>query len=376
MSTTTRDWFARSALSLFAIAGVIGLSEPAVAEGAKPSRAVASVSQFARGLQYPRGLKFGPDGHLYVAEAGEGPTSAANPPPCDAKAGPVVYPYTSSATGGRISRIDFKGRRTTVTDSFPRAVNALGDALGVADVTFVDGKLYALVASGGCSHGVGSIPSGVARVHADGSWQMIADLSAYQRANRVATPEPADFEPDGTWYSMIAVHDDLYAVEPNHGELVKITTKGQVSRVVDVSASQGHVVPTAVAHRHGAFFVGNLGEFDPSVVNQQDVFRVTPGAPLAIFASGLSKVLGVAFDSRGRLYVLEMTVGQQFPAPGLGRIVRVTRHGSVKVVATGLSLPTAMTFGPDDDIYVSNWGFGPPGMGEILRIELPDDDDD
>ena len=59
--------------------------------------------------------------------------------------------------------------------------------------------------------------------------------------------EPADFEPDGTWYSMIAVRDDLYAVEPNHGELVKITTNGKVSRVVDVSASQGHVVPTAMA---------------------------------------------------------------------------------------------------------------------------------
>jgi hypothetical protein len=29
-----------------------------------------SVSVFASGLTSPRGLKFGPDGHLYVAEAG------------------------------------------------------------------------------------------------------------------------------------------------------------------------------------------------------------------------------------------------------------------------------------------------------------------
>jgi hypothetical protein len=288
----------------------------------------------------------------------------------------VVYPYSSADTGGRISRIDAKGKRTTVTDSFPRAVNSLGDALGVADVAFIDGELYALVASGGCSHGVASIPSGVARVHADGSWKLIADLSAYQRANPVKTPEPADFEPDGTWYSMIALRDDLYAVEPNHGELVKITTGGKVSRIVDVSASQGHVVPTAVAYSRGAFYVGNLGEFDPGVIDQQDIFRITLSGSLGIATSGLSKVLGVAFDSRNRLHVLEMTVGQQFPTPSLGQIVRVTRRGDLKVVASGFALPTAMTFGPDGAIYVSNWGFGPPGMGEILRVELPDDDQD
>jgi hypothetical protein len=69
-------------------------------------------------------------------------------------AGPVVRPYTSALTGGRISKVDANGVRTTVTDSFPRAVNGLGDALGVADVEFVDGTLYALIASGGCSHAV------------------------------------------------------------------------------------------------------------------------------------------------------------------------------------------------------------------------------
>ena len=136
------------------------------------------------------------------------------------------------------------------------------------------------------------------------------------------------------------------------------------------------MVPTAVAYARGAFYVGNLGEFDAGVIDKQDIFRITPSGSLGIVTSGLSKVLGVAFDHRNRLYVLEMTVGRQFPTPGLGRIVRVTRHGDLKVVASGLSLPTAMTFGPNGDIYVSNWGFGPPGMGEILRVELPDDDDD
>ena len=76
---------------------------------------------------------------------------------------------------------------------------------------------------------------------------MIANLSSWQRHHPVAHPEPADFEPDGTWYSMIAVRGDLYAVEPNHGEIVRIGLDGSIHRVIDVSASQGHVVPTTIA---------------------------------------------------------------------------------------------------------------------------------
>jgi hypothetical protein len=44
-----------------------------------------------------------------------------------------------------------------------------------------------------------------------------------------------------------------------------------------------------------------------------------------------------------------------------------------QVVVTGLDLPTAMTFGPDGALYVSNRGFGfPPGAGQIVRIRFND----
>jgi len=37
---------------------------------------------------------------------------------------------------------------------------------------------------------------------------------------------------------------------------------------------------------------------------------------------------------------------------------------------TGLSLPTAMTFGPDGDLYVSNLGAVSGSAGEIVRISF------
>jgi hypothetical protein len=36
-----------------------------------------------------------------------------------------------------------------------------------------------------------------------------------------------------------------------------------------------------------------------------------------------------------------------------------------------LDLPTAMTMGPDGNLYVSDKGFGfPPGQGEIVKVTL------
>ncbi len=333
-----------------------------------------SVKVYAEHLNNPRGIKFGPDGNLYVAEGGVGGKNSTAGQ-CD-QVIPPVGPYTGSPNGSRISMITETGRRTVVASQLPSSQNAFGDISGVGDVTFIDNQLYAVLSGAGCSHGVAGTPNGVIKVSNTGYWSMVADLSAYLHANPVQHPEEDDFEPDGDWYSMTSVWGDLYAIEANHGELVKVTKSGNVSRVVDFSATEGHIVPTAMVYHDGYFYVGNLNPF-PIVDGGSNIYRVSMDGKLSVFASGFTTVLGVAFDNHDRLYVLQNTTGNLFPTPGSGNVVRVDKAGNREVIVTGLNLPTAMTFDHKGKLYISNWGFGPQalGGGQILQVTLKDCED-
>ena len=329
-------------------------------------------SIFATGLDSPRGLAFGPDGYLYVAEGGRGGT-ATTVGDC-----PQIPPPVGPNTGGmtaRISKIGANGVRTTVADGLPSSQSTErsgGLVSGVADVAFVGGTLYALVSGAGCSHGLAGTANGVYRIGANGSSELLADLGAYRATTRVANPDLSDDEYDGTWYSMVEVDGELYTIEPNHGELIGVALDGRVTRIVDISASQGHIVPTALAYRSDvdAFFVGNLGRL-PAAPGSAKVLRIGRDGSVAEWATGMMTILGLAFDPLGALYVLENTVSDEpsRPRPNAGQIVRLHDGGSIVTVASGLMLPTALTMGPDAALYVSTFGFGPAGSGAILRLE-------
>jgi hypothetical protein len=231
------------------------------------------------------------------------------------------------------------------------------------------------MAGAGCSHGVPDIPNSIIRVNPDHSWTPVANCSQYLMNNPVAHPDPDDFEPDGTPYSMTSVGGDLYVTQPNQQEIDRISPEtGKITRVVDFSILNPGTGdtwrgPTSMVWHDGNFYFGTLAKF-PIVQGQAGVYKLSPDGTYSLFAANLTTVLGVAFDDHNRLYVLENTVGADELTPGLGEVIRIDPDGSRHLITSGLHLPTAMTFGPDGKLYISDWGIGPPGLGQIVQISF------
>jgi glucose/arabinose dehydrogenase len=346
----------------------------------------ANATVFASGLEGPRGLVFGPDGSLYVAEAGLGGTTSTAGTCAQVPTPPG--PYTGGLTA-RISKIDTSGNRTTLASGLPSAITGDGTTVGVADVTFLDGNLYALLSGGGCSHGNPTFPNAVIQVNVEnGQWKTVADLSKALVDFPAKFTSADDYEPDGTWYGMIAYRDRLFTVEPNHGQVFSVTEGGKVRQVIDTSASQGHIVPTSVVAHEGLLYVGNLNLFpiDPQWSKIMTLSRETfvpdqlPGFnvkdelgrwKIVSSKAGFTTITGMKIGPDGLLYVLELSDAAGNPTPGAGKVVRVKSSGDIEDVVTGLAVPTGLAFGPDGRLYVSNLGAAPGSVGQILRIEVP-----
>jgi hypothetical protein len=90
-----------------------------------------------------------------------------------------------------------------------------------------------------------------------------------------------------------------------------------------------------------------------------------------------TETLGLAFDGRNHLYVLESSFSTtDRPRSRTGD--RPSNSHTAEWQAGGpdrqhglLVVPTGITFGPDGALYISNVGYGARvGAGQIIKVEL------
>jgi hypothetical protein len=370
----------RHAAALMLVLVLAGVTLPAVSlhgAGARPGtssipRPTDRQSVIASGLTSPRGMAWGPDGTLYVALAGHG-GAMPGVPELPAPVGPFMGGPTAS-----IVRIE-DGCPVVVADGLPSMRDAEGGVVGVADLAFLGGQLYALVAAGGDAYGNPGTTNGVYEVNANGTANLVADITTWMAANPQTAPPmvvPGAIQSvpnPGYPFAMVAdaATGLLWVADANNGLVLTVALDGTVAVAADLFGEDPVLTGIALAPE-GGVFVGTLTS-EPYLDGTAKVVHVAPGGGVSEVWMGLTAVTGVALGPGGDLYALEMSTGNTaeppFLRPHSGRLVRQAGKRRLEEVATGLLYPVAVDIGPDGAFYVAQPAFGAhDGSGVIVRI--------
>lgn len=349
-----KGWIlALTAIVVVALTGAIGA-------GAQTTSVVMS------GLDNPRGLAFGPEGALYVAEAGRG-----GPGPC------VVLRGTPQCYGptGAVSRL-WRGEQERIATGLPSYGSAVsGTFTGPQDISLLGrGHAYVTIGLGleGLPRSALAVddPFGwLVHVPASGRWRPVDDVAAHEFA-----VNPGGGPLDSNPYGLLAEPGSVVVADAGANALLRVAANGDISTLaVFPSRAQGRstdAVPTAVAvGPDGAYYVSELTGV-PFVTGAANIYRVVPGQAPTVAWSGFTTVIDIAFGPDGSLYVLEHSTGSTgppfFQLPG--RLLKVAPDGTRTSVIAGLTRPGSVAIGPDGALYVSNRSTS-VGTGEVLRIE-------
>lgn len=364
------------------IACVVALSfaRPLITAAATTWQVVVS------GLDNPRGLAFGPEGALYIAQAGSGGDGPCGPGP----EGTRCY-----GESGTISRYE------------PRTGNVTDVVTGLPSLATEEGQMFAIGPNDLSLHGRGNLmftigfsgdPAAresifgtggaklarIGRATPDGKWSLHEDLGQAE-----AERNPAGDEEDSNPYGILALPGATIVVDAGANTLLQVRRNGAIAplatfadRLVDAPPFLGlpagtqipmDAVPTSVAlGPDGNYYVGQLTGF-PFPVGAANIYRVpaSGGAP-TVFATGFTNIVDLTFGPDGSLYVVEIAKNGLLAAfegnDWTGALIRIAPDGTRTELVPGvLTAPGGVAVASDGTIYVTNNAVF-SGTGEVIRI--------
>ncbi|MFN6480320.1 ScyD/ScyE family protein [Nostoc sp. DedQUE07] len=360
----------------------------------------ASFSVIADGLYNAGGLSFGPDGDLYVTEAGIG-GSGSCVPPASGQGDSLCY-----GTSGAVTKIE-NGKTERILTGLPSI--ALPDGTGAGgprNIQFdATGKPYVLIGYGANptfrDRNLGNTDLGkiIAPDFKTNSWTSVADLANYELANNPdggdVGSNPLGFVIDGNKLVVAdAGANDLLSVNTSGSNLQALTTfpqdiltnpvfppsdtpsnepaqvpsQGEAVRGPSQFATQP--VPSGVAKGpDGAYYISQFTGF-PFPEGGAKIYRVGADGKSSVFADGFTQLTDLQFDPAGNLYALQYANQSAWKGDFDGSVIKIAPDGTRTTLLSGngLESPSALTIGADGAVYVTNRG-DRLGLGQVLKIE-------
>jgi hypothetical protein len=325
----------------------------------------ATTTVLMSGLDAPRGLAWGPEGGLYVAEAG---TPAINGPCATVARGNNCYSGTGAVTRW------LRGRQGRVATGLPSVFNPeFGDIIGPQDVALLGRRAFVSIGWGGdpaARAQLGDLATGLGwllQLTPSGQWREVTDIAGVETEQN-----PAGGPFDSNPFGLLAEPGKRFVADAGGNSLLQLDANGKGSVVATFPATaapppfeQADAVPTEVQRGpDGALYVSTLSGV-PFVPGDAKIYRIVPGGTPTVFVDGFTAITDFTFGDDGSLYVLEYASGIFLTPPG--RVVHVAPSATRTVIPVELTNPTGILVDGDGVIYVSNHG-DLAGVGEVLKI--------
>jgi hypothetical protein len=329
--------------------------------GASFSALALDDETLASGLNNPRHITFGPDGVLYIAEAGSGGETDVAGPFGPAKAG----------LSAQISAILPDGQQVVIVPELVSMDVGFGQIEGPMAVLVTEETYWVVLGQGPRDDTFGgAVVEAVVELDRETlETRRVIDLRAFEEENNpdqadevVANPADLAAAPDGT----------LYIADASANAVLRWTAEDglELFAAWPVSDDAPSAVPTAVAvGPDGDLYVGFLSGF-PFPAGGARIERYNAGGELQQTYDGLTLVTDVLVAADGSLYAVELAsgFGDTGYNPASGRIVRVA-DGGLEVIAEGLNFPYGLAMDAEGSLYVTvDSAFAAPDSGRVIRL--------